>query len=38
MSDLVSDNLNMQFTTPSGLVVHALKDVSFNLKVSYCPF
>ena len=32
MSDLVSDNLNMKFTTPSGLVVHALKDVSFNLK------
>jgi taurine transport system ATP-binding protein len=32
MSDLVSDNLNMQFTTPSGLVVHALKDVSFTLK------
>ncbi|MGB1156312.1 MAG: taurine ABC transporter ATP-binding protein, partial [Alphaproteobacteria bacterium] len=32
MSDLVADQLNMTFETPSGLVVHALKDVSFTLK------
>ncbi len=32
MSNLISDNLNMIFKTPKGEVVHALKDVSFNLK------
>jgi len=32
MADLISDNLNMVFTTPSGESVHALKDVSFTLK------
>ena len=32
MSDLVADQLNMTFETPSGLQVHALKDVSFTLK------
>ena len=32
MSDLISQNLNMIFKTPKGEIVHALKDVSFNLK------
>ena len=32
MSDLVADQLNMTFETPSGVQVHALKDVSFTLK------
>lgn len=32
MADLISDNLNMVFTTPSGESVHALKDVTFTLK------
>ncbi len=32
MSDLVLDNLNMEFPLPDGGVVHALKDVSFTLK------
>ena len=32
MSDLVSENLNMIFTTPQGETVHALKDVNFTLK------
>ena len=32
MSDLVADQLNMTFETPSGTKVHALKDVSFTLK------
>ena len=32
MSDLVSDSLDMTFTTPSGDKVHALKNVSFTLK------
>ena len=32
MADLISDKLNMVFTTPSGDSVHALKDVSFTLK------
>ncbi len=32
MSDLVADNVNMIFTTPTGDSVHALKDVSFTLK------
>ncbi|MEM7195952.1 MAG: ABC transporter ATP-binding protein [Pseudomonadota bacterium] len=32
MSDLISDNLNMVFTMPSGDSVHALKDVTFTLK------
>ncbi len=32
MADLISDNLNMVFTTPKGESVHALKDVSFTLK------
>ena len=32
MSDLISENLNMVFTMPSGGSVHALKDVTFTLK------
>ena len=32
MSDLISENLNMIFKTPKGETVHALKDISFNLK------
>ena len=32
MSDLVADQLNMTFETPSGIKVHALQDVSFTLK------
>ncbi len=32
MADLISDNLNMVFTTPAGESVHALKDVTFTLK------
>ena len=32
MSDLISENLNMIFTTPKGETVHALKDVNFTLK------
>jgi len=32
MADLISDNLNMVFTTPTGESVHALKDVTFTLK------
>jgi len=32
MANLISDELNMVFTTPSGDSVHALKDVSFTLK------
>ncbi|MES9903562.1 MAG: ABC transporter ATP-binding protein [Sedimenticola sp.] len=32
MSDLVSENLSMTFTTHSGDEVHALEDVSFTLK------
>lgn len=32
MSDLIADNINMDFALPSGSVVHALQDVSFTLK------
>lgn len=32
MSDLIADQLDMQFQTPEGGTVHALKDVSFELK------
>ncbi len=32
MSNLVSDKLNMIFTSPKGEIVHALKDISFTLK------
>ena len=32
MSNLVSDKLNMIFTSPKGEIVHALKDISFSLK------
>lgn len=32
MSDLTSENMNMVFTMPTGGSVHALKDISFNLK------
>lgn len=32
MSDLVADNLNMEFFMPEGATVHALKDVTFTLK------
>jgi taurine transport system ATP-binding protein len=32
MSNLVSDKLNMIFSSPKGEVIHALKDISFTLK------
>jgi beta-alanine--pyruvate transaminase len=32
MSDLISQNLNMVFTTPKGETVHALKDLNFTVK------
>ena len=32
MSDLISQNLNMVFTTPKGEKVHALKDLNFKVK------
>ena len=32
MSDLVSQNLNMVFKSPTGETVHALKDIRFSLK------
>ena len=32
MSDLISQNVNMIFKSPKGETVHALKDVSFELK------
>ena len=32
MSDLISQNLNMVFTTPKGEKVHALKDLNFTVK------
>ena len=32
MSDLISQNLSMTFNTPLGGEVHALKDITFNLK------
>ena len=32
MSNLVSDKLNMIFTSPKGEIVHALKDISFTLQ------
>ena len=32
MSDLVAESLDMEFVTPEGGKVHALKDVSFTLK------
>ena len=32
MRDFVADHLNMEFVTPTGGRVHALKDVSFTLK------
>ena len=32
MSELISQNLNMIFTSPKGDTVHALKDVNFTLK------
>ena len=32
MSDLIADNVNMDFTLPNGGMVHALQDVSFTLK------
>ena len=32
MSDLVSQNLNMIFKSPTGETVHALKDLNFTIK------
>ena len=32
MSDLVSQKLNMIFKSPKGETVHALKDITFDLK------
>ena len=32
MSDLVSHNVNMIFSSPKGEAVHALKDITFTLK------
>ena len=33
MSDLISQNLNMVFTTPKGETVHALKDLKEARKI-----
>ena len=32
MSDLISQNLNMTFTSPKGETIHALQDINFVLK------
>lgn len=32
MSDLIADNVSMDFTLPTGGIVNALQDISFNLK------